>query len=317
MNTFGSRFRFTSFGESHGPAMGGVIDGCPHGLKIDETFIADNLQRRMLGDGKETTARHEPDKVEWLSGLLNGETTGTSLAFLIHNKDARSEDYDNLHYMLRPGHGEGGYLAKYGIFDHRGGGRNSGRITAPWVVAGSIAQLVLRKRFPLSVRAQTQKRGMVECECHISENGEGFPMMAGLGEPSFHSLKAVLAQAMMSIPSAVAFDMGIGREAIEMTGEEYSDPWDPKRPFHTLTNHCGGVQGGISNGMPLAFRVYFHPPVTHSGTTQCLDYMTKKIKAVEVHGRHDTDHTSRCVPVVESMAAIVLLDFILQDNLDL
>ncbi|MDY5969756.1 MAG: chorismate synthase [Bacteroidales bacterium] len=303
MNTFGATFRMTSFGESHGTAVGAVIDGCPAGLKLDMAYIEEDLRRRRGGKGDGTTTRKEPDTVEWLSGLMDGVTTGAPIAFAISNKDVRNEDYENLQGLLRPGHGDYAWLAKHGIYDPRGGGRNSGRITAPWVVVGCIAKQVL-ERWNVSVRAESCTSGRVMCRA------DGVP--AGWGAPSFSSLKAVMAQAAMSIPSATAFEMGLGKDAAAMTGEEYADAWEERLPFKTTTNHCGGVQGGLSCGMPLEFAVTFHMPVTHTGIMRCANATTGMVEEVEVKGRHDKDHTARLLPVVEAMAAIVLANFALE-----
>lgn len=303
MNTFGTIFRMTCFGESHGTAVGAIVDGCPAGLHIDMALVDEDLRRRRGERNDGTTARKEPDSVEWLGGLTEGTTTGAPIAFMMLNKDVRSEDYDNLRGMLRPGHGDYAWLAKHGTIDNRGGGRNSGRITAPWVVAGAIAKQLLGK-CAIAIRATSDYAGRVLCQA------DGVP--AGWGNPSFHSLKAVLAKAMMGIPSATAFEMGVGKEAAAMTGEEYADAWDEQRPFRTQTNHCGGVQGGISDGMPVQFAVTFHMPVTHEGDMRCADAATGRVASVAVKGRHDKDHTARLLPIVEAMAALTLVNFALE-----
>lgn len=301
MDTLGTTFRFTSFGESHGPAVGGIIDGCPAGVVPDMRLISSQLQRRAGGAPScPTTKRKEDDDVEWLGGLLNGITTGAPLAFLVRNRDARSGDYDVLKDKLRPGHGEYPRLRKFGITDYRGGGRNSGRITASWVVAGSIAQQILMQQ-GIVIAARLLSKGIVGCTATS--------VPAGWGSPAFGSLKAMFAQAMMSIPSATAFEMGLGTKAAELSGTDYADAWDPQRPFCTLTNHCGGVQGGLSNGMPIELRVTFHAPVTQPGLMRCADAATGTIEEVKVTGRHDQDHTSRCLPIVESLTALVLVQF--------
>ena len=304
MNTFGNTFRMTTYGESHGPAVGAVVDGCPANLRIDQERIDASLRRRRDGAvGAQTTARREADTVEWLGGLMEGVTTGAPLAFVLRNEDTRSEDYDSLRGMLRPGHGDYTWLAKHGMYDHRGGGRNSGRITAAWVVAGCVAAQVLRQ-WHIAIEATLLAPGRVRCVAtHVP---------AGWGAPSFGSCKAMLAQAMMSIPSAMAFEMGAGVEAAAMAGEEYADAWDAAQPFATLTNHCGGVQGGITNGMPLQFGVSFHLPVTHTGTLRCANAKTGIVENVCVTGRHDKDHTSRLLPVVEAMAALALVNFAIE-----
>lgn len=313
MNTFGSNFRFTSFGESHGVAVGGVVDGCPAGLSVDFDMIDRDLARRR-GDGlSDTTARKEADKVEWLSGLLDGVTLGTPIAFAIKNGDVRSGDYENLRDCFRPGHADYTYQQRYGIRDYRGGGRASGRETAARVVAGCIAKQLLHQR-GISIKAEAvvggeradeTSGGVVSCVI------EGVP--SGVGNPIFGRVNAMLASAMLSIPSAVGFEIGEGFAAARMTGREYADAWNEpsgNTPL-TATNHCGGVQGGITNGMPIVFSVAFHPVVTHTGATECLTE-DGTLREVDVKGRHDRCHVLRCPVIVEAMAAMVIADLILK-----
>ncbi|MBQ9547339.1 MAG: chorismate synthase [Bacteroidales bacterium] len=313
MNTFGSNFRFTSFGESHGVAVGGVVDGCPAGLSVDFDMIDRDLARRR-GDGLSgTTARKEADKVEWLSGLFDGVTLGTPIAFAIRNGDARSGDYENLRDCFRPGHADYTYQQRYGIRDYRGGGRASGRETAARVVAGCIAKQLLQQR-GISIKAEAvvggeradeTSGGVVSCVI------DGVP--AGVGNPIFGRVNAVLASAMLSIPSAVGFEIGEGFASARMTGREYADAWNEpscNTPL-TATNHCGGVQGGITNGMPIVFGVAFHPVVTHTGATECLT-ADGTLREVDVKGRHDRRHVLRCPVIVEAMAAMVIEDLILK-----
>ena len=261
----------------------------------------------------DTTSRHESDEVEWLSGLIDGQTTGTPIAFIVRNKDARSSDYDNLRHCYRPGHADYTYQQRYGLRDHRGGGRASGRETVARVVAGAIAKQLLHKQnVSIQATAHVPERrtaddtygGVVECEI------AGLP--AGLGNPVFGKINALLAAAMMSIPSAIGFEMGSGFAAAGMTGREFVDPWNPADPSSlTQTNHCGGLQGGITNGMPVTFRVAFHPAATQLGATECLaDDGT--LQTIAITGRHDRCHVLRCPVIVESMAAITLLDVLLQ-----
>ncbi len=349
MDTFGTYFRVTTFGESHGNAVGAVIDGCPSGLTIASTRIDNELRRRREGDPAAahlTTSRKETDKVEWMSGVLpssdkeNGDsskkndsdgkvnetfiTLGTPLAFVIRNHNARSKDYAALQNLLRPGHGDYTWLMKHGIRDHRGGGRSSARITAAWVVAGSVAkQLLEQKGITIAAKGKyiaddnSQSDtigGEVACQCL------GVP--AGWGEPYASSLKARLAQAMMCIPSAISFEMGIGKEATQMLGSEYIDRWnesqyDPscgRLRLTTITNHCGGVQGGISNGMPIVFTVGFHPIVTLPTPIVCADTESGKLQEITIGGRHDRCQIPRAVVIVEAMAAITLADFALQNQ---
>lgn len=303
MNTYGTRFRVTTYGESHGLAVGAIIDGCPSGLHIDFEAIDRELMRRK-GVGAETTARQEADRVEFLSGLKDGITLGTPIAFSIHNVNAHSDDYAKLEHCFRPGHADYTYYKKYGIRDHRGGGRASARETVARVVAGTIAKQLLS---PIIICAEVdelgdgQTRGGI-IKCRI----EG--VQAGIGEPVFGKLNASLAAAMMSIPSAIGFEMGAGFAAAKMSGEEYIDRWHEDGT--TVTNHCGGVQGGISNGMPIEFRVAFHPVVTLPEPVDCLTE-DGRLETVDVGGRHDRCHVLRTPVIVESMAALCLINYIL------
>lgn len=303
MNTYGTRFRVTTYGESHGLAVGAIIDGCPSGVKIDFAAIDNELMRRK-GEGRETTTRNESDHVEFLSGLKDGITLGTPIAFSIQNVDARPDDYAQLEHCFRPGHADYTYYKKFGIRDHRGGGRASARETVARVVAGSIAKQVLS---PISICAEVDELGNGDTrggivKCRI----EG--VKAGVGEPVFGKLNASLAAAMMSIPSAIGFEMGAGFAAARMNGEEYIDRWNENGT--TTTNHCGGVQGGISNGMPIEFRVAFHPVVTLPQPVDCLTE-DGQIITVDVGGRHDKCHVLRTPVIVESMAALCLINYIL------
>ena len=320
-NTFGEHFRLTTFGESHGEAVGGIIDGCPAGVAVDFAQIDSELSRRR-GDGIEgSTSRKECDQVEWLSGILDGVTLGTPIAFLVRNRDTRSDDYEQLKEWQRAGHADYTYEAKYGCRDHRGGGRASARETVARVVAGAIArQLLAAKGITIAS----------EAECQDSQDGarhEAMPgtvggtvrcsvygLRPGVGEPVFNKLGARLAYAAMSIPSAVSFEMGAGREATAMSGNDYADRWLPdngQQPAAaTITNHCGGVQGGISNGMPVEFTVGFHPVVTQIPLTQCRN-KEGKVQMIEIKGRHDRCHVPRAAVIVEAMTAITLTDFLL------
>ena len=315
-NTFGEHFRLTTFGESHGVAVGGVIDGCPSGLNIDFSLIEAQLARRR-GDGcKGTTERNECDRIEWLSGVMDGITLGTPIAFLIRNNDARSEDYDPLKDWQRAGHADYTYQAKYGIRDHRGGGRASARETVARVVAGSIARQLLAAE---GINITTEW----SAERNVSENDTVggtvrctiFGVKPGVGEPVFNRLNARLAYAMFSIPSVMSFEMGIGKASAAMTGKEYADRWSSDAITHssnqaiTITNHCGGVQGGISNGMPIEFTVGFHPVVTQIPLTQCRN-TAGQVRMIEIKGRHDRSHVSRASAIVEAMASITLADLL-------
>ena len=306
-NTFGNVFRLTTFGESHGVAIGGVVDGCPAGVPVNTDFIATEMLRRHVG--KDATSRREPDNVSLLSGVKDGLTLGTPIGFVIGNSDQHSEDYDALAALCRPGHADYTYMLRYGLRDHRGGGRASGRETAARVVGGSIAKsFLLQKGITIQARevsptASAQRGGVIEC---VVDN-----MVGGCGDPVFDKLNARLAYAMMSIPSAIGFEMGAGFAAAAWSGLEYRDEWcDPvDAAAHTVTvsNHCGGVQGGISNGMPLVFRVAFHAPTTVGGPTSCCD-ASGHIVSVDIQGRHDGCHIPRTVVVVEAMAALTIAD---------
>ena len=305
-NTIGRHFRLTTFGESHSVAIGGVIDGCPAGITLDEQFISNEMARRH--EGNFSTTRREPDKVEILSGVYEGLTLGTPIAFIIRNLDTNNDDYTELNNLYRPGHADYTYEQRYGRRDPRGGGRASGRETATRVAAGAIAKMVL-KDTGINIKATVLESltppendstgGIIECAI------SGVP--AGIGNPVFNKLNARLAATMMSIPSAIGFEMGAGFEAARMTGSQYRDEWSGN--FTTKTNHCGGIQGGISNGMPIVFRVAFHPPVTINQTTLCIDSNGQQHTWIP-KGRHDRCHLPRTVVVVESMAALTIADFI-------
>ena len=318
MNTYGNKFRVTTYGESHGPAVGAVIDGCPAGIALDMEVINDALLRRRHG-----APRQEVDEVEWLSGLKDGITLGTPIAFCIRNKDAHSEDYAHLEHLFRPGHADYTYYMKYGLRDHRGGGRSSARETVARVVAGAIArQLMPEVSVQCSVvsgqceAADDTVGGVVSCRI------TGIP--AGIGEPIFGKLNAQLAAAMLSIPSAIGFEMGDGFAAAQMKGSEYIDRWNsselgvrnselsdsPNNSALTQTNHCGGIQGGISNGMPIEFRVAFHPVVSIPQPVECL-HEDGHLETVSIGGRHDRYHIERAAAVVEAMTALCLINYML------
>ena len=303
-NTFGSRFKLTTFGESHGLAVGGIIDGCPSKMTIDMEAIRADLARRRYG-----APRQEEDEVEWLSGIKGGVTLGTPIAFCIRNKNTRPEDYDVLADCYRPGHADYTGQQRSGIRDHRGGGRSSARETVARVVAGAIAKQLLGN---ITIEACPEERpkdipendtlgGVVRCVVsHVD---------AGIGNPVFDKLNACLAQAMMTIPSAIGFEMGAGFAAAQMKGSEYIDRWSNKESTLTKTNHCGGIQGGISNGMPIDFRVAFHPVASIAQPIDCLkDDGT--LKTITLGGRHDKWHVARAAVVVEAMTALVLADYL-------
>ena len=308
MNTFGNKFRLTTYGESHGLAVGGIIDGCPSRIAIDMEAIHRDLVRRRQG-----AMRQEEDEIEWLSGLKDGITLGTPIAFTIRNKNTRSEDYDQLADCYRPGHADYTYEQKYGLRDHRGGGRASARETVARVVAGAIAKQVIA---PVEIHAEATLTGPEDVNdthggvvsCRITS------LPAGIGEPIFNKLNARLAFAMMSIPSAIGFEMGAGFAAAEMKGSEYIDRWNgglnaSNNQAITKNNHCGGIQGGISNGMPVEFRVAFHPVVTRPQPVECLT-ADGEMRTLQVNGRHDRCQVPRAAVVVEAMAAMTIADLI-------
>lgn len=308
MNTFGHNFRLTSFGESHSQAIGGIVDGCPPGVAVDYDLLLSEMARRHLG--ADATTRQEPDDVELLSGILNGVTLGTPIAFIIRNKEQRSTDYNDLTDCYRPGHADFTWQQRYGLRDFRGGGRASARETAVRVAAGALAKMVLRQRL-INVEASVlynptpaendSSGGIIQCTVR------GLP--AGVGNPIFGKLNAALAAAIMSIPSATGFEMGEGFSAAHMKGSEWADQWRSDGSLGTVTNHCGGIQGGISNGMPILFRAAFHPVATLPIPTPCLTPLGTT-KTITPHGRHDRNHIPRTVVVVEAMTALVIADLL-------
>lgn len=349
-NTIGKLFTFTSFGESHGKGIGGIIDGCPAGIVIDENYIQSELDRRKPGQSSIATPRKEDDKVEFLSGVFDGKTTGTPIAFVIWNQNQHSKDYDHLKEVYRPSHADYTYQQKYGIRDYRGGGRSSARETASRVVAGAVAKLALQQ-MGVSIQAYTSQVGpiamtqsvdtvdlsnietnIVRCpQTDIAEKMiayihelkkegdstggiitcivKGIPV--GWGEPIFDKVQARLATAMMSINASHGFDYGRGFEGVNLRGSQMNDAFvkeDSK--ITTRTNNSGGIQGGITNGQDIYFRVLFKPVATISKKQDTLDIHQNEI-ALEAKGRHDPCVLPRAVPIVEAMAAITLLDIYL------
>ena len=330
MNTFGTLFRLTCFGESHGVALGGVIDGCPAGVQIDEDYIQQQLDRRRPGQSELTTARKEADKVQFLSGIFEGKTTGTPIGFIIANTNQHSADYANVQDAFRPSHADYTYTAKYGFRDYRGGGRSSARETACRVVAGAVAQLLLRQSgLPVQITASiTEVGGSTDIESTILQAKQagdtvggiisctitGVP--AGWGEPVFDKLQAKLAAAMLSINAAKGFDYGMGFDMAAKRGSQVNDIFetDADGRVVTRTNYSGGIQGGISNGMPIYFRVAFKPVATLMQPQDTIDAQGNSIR-LQVKGRHDACVLPRALPIVESMAALVLADaYLLQRN---
>ena len=311
-NTFGTAFCLTTFGESHGPAIGGVIDGCPAGVILDKSLIENELSRRKPGQNATMSARKEPDEVEFLSGLFEGKTTGTPIVFLIRNKDAKSSDYENIKNVFRPSHADFTYQEKYGIRDYAGGGRGSARTLLPCVVAGAIAKQILATQ-SIEILSEVIEMGEAREKDTVGAIIKGTIKNApvGLGEPAFMKFHAVLAYAMMSINAAKGFEIGEGFNAARMRGSECNDEFinDGGR-IHTKTNHSGGVQGGITNGEDIVFNVAFKPIPSIMLPQQTVD-IHGNVVTLEIQGRHDTCVVPRVIPIVEAMAAMVTLDFIL------
>ena len=316
MNTIGHIFKLTTFGESHGVAVGGVIDGCPSQLKLDFGFIEQELLRRKTAQSSTSSQRKESDHVEWLSGLLDGVTLGTPIAFMVRNEDCKTEDYEALKDVYRPSHADFTYEQKYGIRDWRGGGRASARTTLPIVVAGAIAKQILREK-GIQIMAQVMAMGDVEqarregdtvggiVECRI----KGVP--AGLGEPLFDKFSAELAYAMFSLPAVKGFEVGDGFALAKMKGSEANDAFVNKNgKIATLTNHSGGIQGGITNGNDVVFRVAFKPIPSIAKPQQTVNWARESCQ-IAIGGRHDVCALPRALVLVEALAAMVTLDAIL------
>ena len=311
-NTFGTAYCLTTFGESHGPAIGGVIDGCPAGVLLDKSLIENELARRKPGQNATMSARKEPDEVEFLSGLFEGNTTGSPIAFLIRNKDAKSSDYENIKDVFRPSHADFTYQMKYGIRDYAGGGRGSARTLLPCVVAGAIAKQILASQ-NIEIQSEVIEMGEAREKDTVGAIIHGTIKNApvGLGEPAFMKFHAILAYAMMTINAAKGFEIGEGFNAARMRGSECNDEFvfDGER-IRTKTNHSGGVQGGITNGEDIVFRVAFKPIPSVMLPQQTVDIHGNPV-TLEIQGRHDTCVVPRVLPIVEAMAAMVTLDFVL------
>ena len=343
MNTFGNIFRLTTFGESHGEAIGGVVDGMPAGIDIDLDFIQQELNRRRPGQSKITTSRQEADQVEILSGVFEGKSTGCPIGFLVRNTNHHSQDYENMRCLFRPSHADYTYYNKYGIRDHRGGGRSSARITISRCVGGAFAKLVLRQ-LGVSVQAYTSQVGPIaldrdyrkydlsltetnavrcpdadkarEMEALITQlkaDGDtiggiitcvikGCPI--GIGEPEFGKLHAALGAAMLSINAVKGFEYGEGFDGVTARGSEQNDV------FCSQTNHSGGIQGGISNGQDIYCRIAFKPVATILTEQETVD-IEGNATTFKAQGRHDPCVLPRAVPIVESMASMTILDYIL------
>lgn len=357
-NTFGTIFRLTTFGESHGVALGGIIDGCPAGLEIDFDFVKSELQRRKPGQSRITTQRKEEDEVRFLSGIFEGKTTGHPIGFTIENTNQKSNDYEHIKDAYRPSHADFTYQEKYGIRDYRGGGRSSARETACRIVGGAIAKIYL-KQLNISVQAYVSQVGHIKLEkkyqdldlskteesiirCpdaataykmvsyieDIRKEGDtiggivsclvkGTPI--GLGEPVFDKLHADIGKAMLSINAVKGFEYGEGFNSINFKGSELNDVFVNQsqttnlKQLSTLTNHSGGIQGGISNGQDIYFNVAFKPVATIMQDQQSVDKDGNET-IVKGKGRHDPCVLPRAVPIVESMAALVLVDYILRNK---
>lgn len=343
-NTFGHLFTLTTFGESHGVAVGGVIDGFPAGIDIDMEFVQNELNRRRPGQSHITTSRNEADKVEFLSGVFEDKSTGTPIGFEVRNTNQHSQDYENMRCLFRPSHADYTYYNKYGIRDHRGGGRSSARITIARCVGGALAKLALRQ-LGISITAYTSQVGdialerdyhlydlsktednivrcpdqqkakeMEELIAQVKADGDtiggvitcvikGCPV--GLGEPEFDKLHAQLGAAMLGINAVKGFEYGEGFDGVTARGSQQNDKFVPG--ITTATNHSGGIQGGISNGQDIYFRVAFKPVATILKEQDTVDLEGNATK-LTARGRHDPCVLPRAVPVVEAMAAMVILD---------
>ena len=350
-NTFGEIFRVTTFGESHGVALGGIIDGCPAGLEIDLAFIQSELDRRKPGQSKIVTQRKEPDEVEFLSGIFEGKSTGVPIGFVIKNDNQKSKDYDHIKDSFRPSHADFTYTEKYGNRDHRGGGRSSARETVSRVVAGAIAKLLLNK-LGIKITAYVSQVGPLKLDKNYSqldlnktENNivrcpdeqmaeqmialidsirkEGDTIggvvtcvvqgtPVGLGEPVFDKLHADLGKAMLSINAVKGFEFGSGFNGLVLRGSQHNDAFYTENgKVKTKTNHSGGIQGGISNGEDIYFNVAFKPVATIMRDQSSIDKEGKEA-VVSGKGRHDPCVLPRAVPIVEAMAALVLADHFLR-----
>ena len=350
MNTFGNIFRLTTFGESHGDAIGGVVDGMPAGIDIDLEFIQQELNRRRPGQSKITTSRQEADQVEILSGVFEGKSTGCPIGFIVRNTNQHSQDYENMRCLFRPSHADYTYYNKYGVRDHRGGGRSSARITISRCVGGALAKLVLRQ-LGVSVQAYTSQVGPIalnrdyrqydlsltetnavrcpdiekarEMEALITQmkaEGDtiggiitcvikGCPI--GVGEPEFGKLHAALGAAMLSINAVKGFEYGEGFDGVTARGSEQNDVfYSEGGHITTKTNHSGGIQGGISNGQDIYCRIAFKPVATILTEQETVD-QEGNATTFKAQGRHDPCVLPRAVPIVESMAAMTILDYIL------
>lgn len=348
-NSYGKLFKLTTFGESHGPAIGGIIDGCPAGLQLDLEAIQTELNRRKPGQSAIVTQRKEPDTVEFLSGIFEGKTTGTPVGFVIRNSNQKSKDYSHIKDTYRPSHADYTYDEKYGFRDYRGGGRSSARETASRVVAGAIAKQLLKEikfyaytasvgninisKTPEEIDFSLIESNPVRCpdkasaekmESYIKEIRKAGDTVGGtvqcviknvpkgLGEPVFDKLHAELGKAMLSINAVKGFEYGSGFEGTKMKGSEHNDLFNSDGS--TKTNLSGGVQGGISNGMDIYFNVAFKPVATIMQNQETINAEGETVE-MQGKGRHDPCVVPRAVPIVEAMAALVIADFWLQNKI--
>ena len=349
-NSFGKLFKITTFGESHGKALGAIVEGCPAGLVLDEEKIRLEMQRRKPGQSKITTQRKEEDEIEILSGVFEGKTTGTPIGIVIQNSDQKSKDYSHIADKFRPSHADYTYFEKYGIRDYRGGGRSSARETAARVAGGAVAKQFLEAKgisvqaFVSQVGDLTLDKSYTELNLDLAEEnivrcpdpGMAEQMISlidtvrhdrdtiggvvtcvikntppGLGEPVFDRLHAELGKAMLSINAVKGFEYGSGFEGVKMRGSQHNDTFVKEGDkIHTLTNHSGGIQGGISNGEDIYFRVAFKPVATIMQDQESLNEAGETV-TVSGKGRHDPCVVPRAVPIVEAMAALVIADYLL------
>jgi chorismate synthase len=352
-NTYGQLFRITTFGESHGPALGVVIDGCPSNLNIDLDFIQAELNKRKPGQSAITSARKEDESFEILSGVFEGKTTGAPIFMMVRNKDQRSQDYSHLKNVYRPSHADYTYQTKYGTRDYRGGGRSSARETVARVLAGAVAKLFLAEKgisihayvsqvgpiklltLPELIDTSNIEKSMVRCPDEkvsnqmidlITETGKKGDSVggaitciinhvpAGLGEPVFDKLHAELGKAMLSINACKGFEIGSGFNTAQSFGSAHNDEFYlTETGTHTRTNNSGGVQGGISNGEPIYFKCAFKPVATIRSEQQTISNQGEEI-TLAASGRHDPCVVPRAVPIVEAMSALVLADFVMRNN---
>lgn len=352
-NTYGQIFKISTFGESHGRGLGVIIDGCPAGLAFEEDFIQSELARRRPGQSKIVTQRKEADKVEILSGVFEGKTTGTPIGMVIYNGDAKSKDYSHIADKFRPSHADYTYHVKYGLRDYRGGGRSSARETAARVAAGAVAKLLL-KHFGIEINGYVSQVGAIKVEkpyqaldfdlvestpvrCPDLEKAEEMIDLikqvrkdgdtiggvvtavirncpAGLGEPAFDKLHAELGKSMLSINACKGFEYGSGFNGVTMRGSQHNDAFvNENGKIVTKTNYSGGIQGGISNGMDIYFRAAFKPVATIVSAQDSLNEAGESVTVVG-KGRHDPCVLPRAVPIVEAMAALTIADFLLRQR---